>query len=78
MTHTPCESCKNSVGGVDCRLNVEDECREGGGYEAFEPSPATPPKPSRSERFLKWSSIVLSWIAYTAIICRIVIYFARK
>lgn len=26
MTHTPCECCKNSVGGVDCRLNVEEEC----------------------------------------------------
>lgn len=78
MTHTPCESCKNSVSGIDCRLNVENECREGGGYEAFEPSPAEPPKPSRSERFLKWSSIVLSWIAYTAIICRIIYYFAGK
>ena len=78
MIHTPCERCKNSVGGVDCRLNVEDECREGGGYEAFEPSPAETPKPSRSDRFLKWSSIILSWIAYAAIICRIVIYFAGK
>lgn len=78
MTHTPCECCKNSVGGIDCRLNVEEECREGGGYEAFEPSPAEALKPSRSERFLKWSSIVLSWIAYTAIICRIIYYFAGK
>lgn len=52
--------------------------REGGGYEAFEPPPAEPPKPIRSERVLKWSSIVLSWIAYAAIICRIVIYFAGK
>lgn len=78
MTHTPCERCKNSVGGVDCRLNVEDECREGGGYEAFEPSSAETPKPSRSERFLKWSAIILSWIAYLAIICRIVIYIMGK
>ena len=78
MTHTPCECCKNSVGGIDCRLNVEDECREGGGYEAFEPSPATPPEPSRSERFLKWSSIILSWIAYAAIICRVIYHFAGK
>lgn len=78
MAHTPCERCKNSIGGVDFRLNVEDECREGGGYEAFEPSPAETPKSSRFERFLKWSSIILSWIAYAAIICRIVIYFTGK
>ena len=78
MIHTPCESCKNSIGGVDCRLNVKDECREGGGYEAFEPSPAETPRPSRSERVLKWSSIILSWIAYAAIICRIIYYFAGK
>lgn len=31
MNHCPCEGCKNSIGGVDCRLNVEDECRAGGG-----------------------------------------------
>lgn len=73
MAHTPCERCKNSVGGVDCRLNVEDECREGGGYEAFEPS-----KPSRSECVLKWSSIILSWIAYAAIICRVILYFTGR
>jgi len=78
MIHTPCECCKNSVGGVDCRLNVEDECREGGGYEAFEPSPAAPPKPSWSERVLKWSSIILSWIAYTALVVRIVLYLTGR
>ena len=78
MNHCPCEGCKNSIGGVDCRLNVEDECREGGGYEAFEPSPSESPKPSRSERFLKWSAIVLVWIAYPAVLYKLyLLLFAR-
>lgn len=34
MKHCPCEGCKNSIGGVDCRLNVENECKAGGDYPA--------------------------------------------
>lgn len=37
MNHCPCEGCKNSVGGVECRLNVENECKQGGGFEMWEP-----------------------------------------
>lgn len=37
MGHCPCEGCKNSVGGVDCRLNCENECKLGGGFEMWEP-----------------------------------------
>lgn len=28
-------------------------------------------KPSRSERFLKWSAIVLVWLAYPAVIYKL-------
>ena len=78
MTHCPCESCKNSVGGVDCHLNIENECRAGGGYEAWEPMSVASPKSSRSERFLKWSAIVLVWIAYPAVLYKLYLWlFAR-
>ena len=34
--HTSCEGCKHNLGGGHCRLNVEDECCEGGGFELYE------------------------------------------
>lgn len=34
--HTSCEGCKHDLGGGHCRLNVEDECCEGGGFELWE------------------------------------------
>lgn len=38
MKHCPCEVCNNGVEGyTDCKLHLEGECREGGGYEAFAP-----------------------------------------
>jgi hypothetical protein len=30
-----CEGCKNNLGGGHCRINVEGECREGGGFELY-------------------------------------------
>jgi len=35
--HTSCEGCKHNLGGGHCRINVEDECCEGGGFELYEP-----------------------------------------
>lgn len=32
--HIPCEACQHDLGGGCCRINLEAECREGGGYEA--------------------------------------------
>lgn len=32
-----CLTCDNYMGGGACRINLEPECREGGGYEAWEP-----------------------------------------
>lgn len=32
-----CEGCKNDLGGGHCRINMERECREGGGFELWEP-----------------------------------------
>lgn len=31
-----CEGCRNDLGGGCCRMNVEGECREGGGFELWE------------------------------------------
>ena len=39
MEHNSCEGCKNDLGGGrdNCRLNLAFECRDGGGFEAWEP-----------------------------------------
>lgn len=37
MIQISCDNCKNDLGGGCCRINLEAECREGGGYEAWEP-----------------------------------------
>lgn len=34
--HDSCEGCRNYLGGGCCRLNLEDECAAGGGYELWE------------------------------------------
>ena len=34
--HVSCESCRHYLGGGQCRINLEAECREGGGFEAWE------------------------------------------
>lgn len=31
-----CETCHWDLGGGCCRINLEGECREGGGFEAWE------------------------------------------
>lgn len=31
-----CVGCKNDLGGGHCRINMERECREGGGFELWE------------------------------------------
>ncbi len=38
--HCPCELCDNSVGGIDCKLNCDSECKAGGGFEMWEPQSA--------------------------------------
>lgn len=34
--HESCEGCRHNLGGSHCRINVEGECREGGGFELWE------------------------------------------
>lgn len=36
LEHDSCDGCKHNLGGGHCRINLEGECREGGGYEAWE------------------------------------------
>lgn len=44
MIHDSCEGCRHDLGGGCCRINEEQECREGGEYELFEAA-----KPVRCE-----------------------------
>lgn len=34
--HDSCDGCKHDLGGGHCKINVEGECREGGGFELWE------------------------------------------
>ena len=34
--HDSCDGCNHNLGGGCCKLNVEDECAAGGGYELWE------------------------------------------
>lgn len=40
-----CDSCSHYLGGGCCRINLESECREGGGFEAWAPRIAPVPVP---------------------------------
>lgn len=31
-----CETCRQHLGGGSCNLSMEMECRDGGGFEAWE------------------------------------------
>lgn len=33
---TSCKGCAHDLGGGQCRINVEWECREGGGFELYD------------------------------------------
>lgn len=41
--HERCDGCKHDLGGGrdNCRLNLSYECRDGGGFEAWEDSVKT-------------------------------------
>ena len=32
-----CPTCAHHLGAEECRINAEGECREGGGYELWQP-----------------------------------------
>jgi len=36
LTRRTCPTCAHHLGGGQCRLNAEDECAEGGGYELWQ------------------------------------------
>lgn len=35
-TRVNCDGCRYDLGGGCCSINMEPECREGGGFELFE------------------------------------------
>ena len=43
MNEKSCKGCKHYLGGGCCRLNMEAECREGGGFELWEAKEASLP-----------------------------------
>lgn len=40
-----CDSCSHYLGGGCCRINLESECREGGGFEAWTSQSVAEPVP---------------------------------
>ena len=82
-----CDSCSHYLGGGCCRINLESECREGGGFEAWasqsapEPVPETiadsgdepepEDNPDLAETILKWASIGICILAYPLVIYRL-------
>ena len=36
MARRTCPTCAHHLGGGQCRINAEGECREGGGYELWQ------------------------------------------
>lgn len=36
MSKSTCEGCRHDLGGGACEINLEAECREGGGFEVWE------------------------------------------
>ncbi len=35
--HESCDGCRYDLGGGCCSINSEFECRDGGGFELYEP-----------------------------------------
>lgn len=48
MSRSTRDGCKHNLGGGACEINLEAECREGGGFEAWEAKEA----PEEEEGFL--------------------------
>lgn len=36
MEEIRCKTCSHYLGGGCCEINLESECRDGGGFEAWE------------------------------------------
>lgn len=82
-----CDSCSHYLGGGCCRINLESECREGGGFEAWvsqnthEPihemiadsdiNPEPKDKPDLIETILKWASIGICILSYPLVIYKL-------
>lgn len=51
-THESCDGCMHDLGGGrdNCRLNLSYECRDGGGFEAWEDSVKTNTEDDNSNR----------------------------
>lgn len=67
MSGCPCEGCRHDLGGGCCRINLEAECREGGGFEAWEPKESPAAQPGRFENAVKWAAVILLAMAYPVV-----------
>lgn len=70
---TSCEACRHYLGGGCCQINLEGECREGGGFEAWKPMEpqCAEPKMDIAGTLLKWASIAICMVAYPFVLYRI-------
>ena len=75
MKNNSCIGCIHDLGGGCCRINVEAECREGGGFELWESesheAEAPCQKLSRSDQVLKWGAIILTFLAYPLVLYKL-------
>lgn len=80
-----CEGCAHDLGGGCCRINLEAECREGGGFEMWEHKEPEKlreaeqlpeeswkrPKLSKGDAVLKWAAILITAIAYPVVLYKL-------
>lgn len=65
--HESCDGCKHDLGGGrdNCRLNLSYECRDGGGFEAWEAAEKdAAPKRTKTENLLVRMLLILCFISY--------------
>ena len=84
MKNESCAGCANDLGGGCCKINMEAECREGGGFELWEPKEAPKKEPekvehvkrplTRSEEAIKWAIFGLILLFYPVVIYRLILW----
>ena len=66
--HESCDGCKHDLGGGrdNCRLNLSYECRDGGGFEAWEPEEDSAEPDAHSTQFMVFFGLTCALIGAIA------------